>query len=135
MSGTNAHVIVEGYGSPTEDSAAGGQAQSSGPAQPVPVSLPDSVGNLPIPVDGLTERRTRFLPLSGKTDSALQDLAGRYISWLDERATESSQNGSALADMAWMAGGGRSHLDHRAGIVFSDAQSLREGLTKLAEIC
>ena len=131
MSGTNAHVIVEGYGSPAEDSAMGGQAQSSGPAQQVPVSLPDSVGNLPVPADGLTERRTRFLPLSGKTDSALQDLAGRYISWLDERATESSQNGSALADMAWMAGSGRSHLDHRAGIVFDDAESLREGLIRL----
>ena len=133
MSGTNAHVIVEGYGRPAEDSATGVQTQSSGPAQPVPVFLPDSVGNLPIPADGQTERGTRFLPISGKTGSALRDLASQYISWLDHKYAESSPGASTLADMAWTAAVGRSHLDYRAGVVFKDAASMREGLTKIAE--
>ncbi len=35
--------------------------------------------------------------------------------------------------MTWTAGVGRSHFAHRAGVVFSDASSLREGLRALAE--
>ena len=35
--------------------------------------------------------------------------------------------------MAWTAGVGRSHFDHRAGIVFQDIASLRENLQALAE--
>ena len=35
--------------------------------------------------------------------------------------------------MAWTAGVGRSHFDHRAGVVFEDAGALREGLKALAE--
>ena len=40
---------------------------------------------------------------------------------------------SLLADMAWTAGVGRSHLAHRAAVVFRDADSLRDGLRALAE--
>ena len=129
MSGTNAHVIVEGYGSAAEGSAADVQVQSFGSAQPVPVSLPDSVANLPIAADGLIERKTRFLPMSGKSDGALRDLAGQYLSWLDERDIDAP----TLADMARMAGGGRSHFEHRAGVVFDDAESLRDGLAKVVK--
>ena len=38
-----------------------------------------------------------------------------------------------LADMAWTAGVGRSHFDYRAGVVFRDAASLRDGLKTIAE--
>ena len=96
MSGTNAHVIVEGY-----DSA----AHSDEPQ----------------------ERKTRFLPLSGKTDGALRDLAAQYISWLGERNTDIP----SFADIAWSASVGRSHFDRRAGVVFSDAKSLEDGLRML----
>ncbi|MXY46255.1 MAG: SDR family NAD(P)-dependent oxidoreductase, partial [Chloroflexi bacterium] len=129
MSGTNAHLIVEGYGSAVEDWTAGIQAQLFGPVQPVSVSLPDSVGSLPTSADGISERTTRFLPISGKTESVLQELARQYISWLDRQDAETS----TLADLAWTAGVGRSHFDHRSGVVFSDALSLREGLTRLAK--
>ena len=91
ISGTNAHVVLEGY----EDAA---------PALPVGLSAP---------ADELAERKTRFLPLSGKTGGALADLAGQYISWLDERG-----EAPGLDDMAWTAGLGRSHFDRRAGVVF-----------------
>ena len=35
--------------------------------------------------------------------------------------------------LAWTAGVGRSHFPHRAGIVFSNVESLREGLAVVAE--
>ena len=64
-------------------------------------------------------------------------MAGRYLSWLDERADQLSANGDAyghfLSDMAWTAGVGRSHFGHRAGVVFHDVESLRERLRGLAE--
>ena len=128
-SGTNAHVIVEGYGSP--NSTARGFAEGhvpAGSARPVAISLPEPVADSPLAVEGLDARETRLLPLAGKTDGALRDLAGRYLAWLDERADE-----SMLADMAWTAGVGRSHFAHRAGVVFSDVESLREGLGVIAE--
>ena len=59
------------------------------------------------------------------------------MSWLDEPAGDLSSEDAAsaplLADMAWTAGVGRSHFDHRAGVVFHDAGSLRERLSALAE--
>jgi acyl transferase domain-containing protein/NADPH:quinone reductase-like Zn-dependent oxidoreductase/NAD(P)-dependent dehydrogenase (short-subunit alcohol dehydrogenase family) len=81
-------------------------------------------------------RSARLLPLSGKTDQALAELAGRYLDWLDERTDGSSPEdpiaAGLLADMARTAGVGRSHFSHRAGVVFSDASSLRESLEALA---
>ena len=105
ISGTNAHLLVEGYRAPEGDAG------------------PKSLG-------------TRFLPLSGKSDQALKDLADRYLSWLDEQAEEIASDGDAesslLADMVWTASMGRSHFEHRAGVIFTDIASLREGLANLA---
>ena len=134
MSGTNAHMVVEGYGTATEDDGGSAGVQSlRGAARQVPVSLPEPVADLPLAMDGLTERTVRFLPLSGKSKGALRDMAGQYLSWLDEHIAESSPEAPALADMAWTASVGRSHFDHRAAVVFGDTQSLRAGLAKLAE--
>ena len=128
ISGTNAHVVVEGYDSPDEDPLPAGAVR--------PVSLPEPAGDLPLPEEGLRTRGTRLLPLSGKAEGALRELAGHYLSWLDERAGALSAEGAAeamLADMAWTAGVGRSHFDYRAGVVFRDAASLRDGLKTLAD--
>ena len=134
MSGTNAHMVVEGYGIATEDdSASAGVHSFRGAARQIPVSLPEPIANLPLAMDGLTERTVRFLPLSGKSDGALRDMAGQYLSWLDKHIAESSPEAPALADIAWTASVGRSHFDHRAAVVFGDMQSLRARLTKLAE--
>ncbi len=134
MSGANAHMVVEGYGIATEDGSASAGVQSlRGAALQVPVSLPEPVANLPLATDGLTERTVRFLPLSGKSDGALRDMAGQHLSWLDEHIAESSPEAPALAEIAWTASVGRSHFDHRAAVVFEDTQSLHAGLTKLAE--
>ena len=129
VSGTNAHVVVEGY-------EAAEDPLPAGPAQPVTVSMPEPLTDLPLPEPGSGRRRMRLLPLSGKEDGALRELARGYLAWLDERSAELSSEGTGealLADMAWTAGVGRSHFDHRAGVVFGDAASLRSGLERLAE--
>ena len=126
ISGTNAHLVVEEHRDP--DGAGGREPRTAGAAQAVPVSLPPLMGGVPLPAESLDGRRTRLLPLSAKSGVALGELAGRYLSWLDDRRTE-----SGLADMAWTAGIGRSHFDHRAGLAFTDVDSLRAGLAALAE--
>ena len=76
----------------------------------------------------------RFLPLSGKSDAALRDAAGRYLQWLDERdLSEPSTDRASLSDMAWTASVGRSHFTRRVGVVFRDGPSLRDALASLAD--
>ena len=109
ISGANAHLVLEEYESSSTDASA---ASSSGRTQPVD--------------------RTRLLPMSAHSDRALQELAARYLAWLDERAGGLSASdevaAESLADMAWTASVGRSHLEYRATVLFSDVGSLREGL-------
>ena len=135
-SGTNAHVVLEGYGVSGSASAGASSAHwGAGAARPVAISMPESAAEPPR--DGIGLRETRVLPLSGRSDKALRELAGRYLTWLDERAGELEREGAAadplLSDTAWTAGTGRSHFDHRAGVVFRDAASLRDGLLALVE--
>ena len=126
--GTNAHVVVEGSGDPDAAGLDTRRWPTPGPRNPLPASMAD----LPLAEEEFAARQTRFLPLSGKSDAVLRDLAKQYQSWLDELGL-SSENAadSLLADMAWTAGVGRSHFEHRSGIIFRDAVSLRDGLRKL----
>ena len=136
VSGTNAHVVVEGYGSEDAGAADAGAAEENftpaGAARPVEVEPGD-----PAPESASDLRRTRMLPLSGKSHRALVGLAERYLSWLDTRpdgpVAGESAGESSLSDLAWTAAVGRSHFGHRAGVVFRDAQSLRERLSKLCQ--
>ena len=134
ISGTNAHIVVEEPRAP--EGTSGEERAVAGPSRVVPVSLP-AAADLPWPEQGLAPRPARFLPLSGKSPGALRELAARHLSWLDEPpgklSVEGPASGPGLSDMAWTAGVGRSHFDHRAGVVFHDAASLREGLKALAE--
>ncbi len=135
ISGTNTHVVLEEY---RGSNGAGGQAGvAPGPAQPVTVSLPAPIADLPWPTEGMAARRTRFLPLSGKAEGAVRELAQRYLAWLDTQTRDLSPESTALdalwADMTWTAGVGRSHFDYRAGVVFQDVGSLREQLGAVAE--
>ena len=132
-SGTNAHLLVEGYPAP-DTARANSQPWPISAAQPVAVALPRSTADLPVKTEDLSARTTRFLPLSGKSDGALRDLAKQYLSWLDEHGLSSRDAVEPLlADMSWTAGVGRSHFSHRAGVVFHDATSLRDQLNRLAE--
>ena len=131
ITGTNAHLVVEEYPGPDGDPS---RDVIAGSAQAVAVSLPAPMADQEPPEEAVGRRRTRLLPLSGKSENALKELAERYRSWLDERAEElGSACDPALSDMSWTAGVGRSHFDRRAGLVFSDVESLRERLSALAE--
>ena len=137
FSGTNSHVIVEGYGEPGRGRAEDGAMRwPAGAASSVPVSLPDTVADQPPAGEALRPREARILPLSGKSEGALRELAGRYLEWLDERGEDRTPgDGNAtppLADVAWTASVGRSHFAHRAGVVFRDPGSLKDGLRALA---
>ena len=140
LSGTNAHILVEGYAAPTGDDTGPRAAvdAGAGSAAPVRVGAPA--------VDGrMLSRRVRLLPLSGKSAVALTALAGRYLSWLEGhsvapgRSRESADGvGDArptpdLADMVWTASVGRSHFERRAGLVFRDVGELQRELALLAD--
>ena len=131
LSGTNAHVLVEGYDSPSgERAGASAPALPEGGPQPIPIP---PVG----PADGSRghtevspQRTARLLPLSGKSGSAVRELAERYLSWIG--CKEGSASDAALSDLAWTASVGRSHFPHRAGLVFGNVEQLRRSLLAMA---
>ena len=104
ISGTNAHIVMEEYRA--SDGA------SIGSAKPVAVSLPATVGDLPLPEQEVQPRKTRLLPLSGKSNGALRDLGKRYLSWLDEHEEEGE---AILADIGVDSGRGPEPLRSPCG--------------------
>ena len=117
ISGTNAHVILEGYPEPGEE---------------IPARTPAVEAAGPAPLFPVADRRVWLLPLSARTGDALARLASRYVRWLDGHSGESASG--RLADAAWTAGIGRSHLRCRTGLVFSNASELRASLSSLAAV-
>ena len=137
ISGTNAHVVVEGYGPSDGAASANGDAgRPAGAARLVGIAMPEPLTELPPPSGDFDPRTARVLPLSGKSGTALGESAERYLAWLDAHARDLDAAGGAadalLADMAWTAGVGRDHFPHRAGVAFRDVASLREGLRTVA---
>ena len=134
ISGTNAHIVLEEYSASKRTPHQGNRVV--GLVRPVPVCVPASLERMPDSGEDVHPRDTRLLPLSAKSASALRELAGRYLTWLDQHSGELVSRNAAsdflLSDMAWTAGMGRSHFDHRSAVVFSDAGSLREQLEALA---
>ncbi len=121
FSGTNAHVVLEGYGAAE---SGGATKLASGPNRHAVLS------------ETVSLRKRRILPLSGKCSGALRDLAGHYRSWLSaQRETESDPEALAalLADACYTAGVGRSHFGQRAGVTFDTAEELDAKLCALAE--
>ena len=123
FSGTNAHVVIEGY--PRDQASPSGLAGTpvSGPhgkpqdGEGPGFARPDRTG---LPKTQSVERRSRLLPLSARSAPALRELARRYGSWLVDECS--------LADLAWTASVGRSHFAWRAGVVVRDFKKLREQL-------
>ncbi len=122
FSGTNSHVILEGYG------------------PPAPRVVTPAESDAPQP---------RLLVLSGRSESAVSELAERYLAWLDhldddlaapdigpdaprDGVPEGAARLDLLADMAFTAAVGRSHFDHRAAVVFADEAELAGALRDIA---
>jgi len=138
-SGTNAHVVLEGY-RPSRDMAADSTDKGWPAGPPRAISLSKRDGDSEETVTEVPgDRPIRMLPLSGKSGDTLRELAEGYVAWLDEQATGLAATESAadplLSDMAWTASVGRSHFPNRSAVVFRDARSLREGLEAVAESC
>jgi candicidin polyketide synthase FscE len=66
-----------------------------------------------------------LLPLSGRTEAALGELAGRYAVWLEKHTDV------PLADACFTAGVGRNHLEHRAAILATSHTQATEALLAL----
>ncbi len=119
MSGTNAHLLIEGYGEPSQADATASLACGGRPKSPSPrgrgvgVRAPGFGGGL--------------LPLSAKSPDALHDLAARYRDWLDARPD------LRLADITLTAAIGRDHFRHRAALHAGSREELREQLDRLLQ--
>ena len=128
MSGTNAHMVVEGHDDNRSPRAEDGFLRA-GPRLRATAALTDPFAGLETAVGSLSTRPARILPLSAKSGVALRDLARGYLSWLERLP---SADDTPLADMAWSAGTGRSQFNCRAALRFSDAESLSSQLEALA---
>ena len=68
-----------------------------------------------------------MLPLSARSPEALAALAQRYAAWLETHPE------ADITDVAYTAGAGRSHFEHRAALVVDSVAEARELLAGLAE--
>ena len=114
FTGTNAHVLIEE--APTQSATADEY----------------STGDILADVNVGSEAETQdepvgVLSLSARSPQALAELAQRYGEWLNAHPKVD------IADVCLTAGAGRSHFEHRAGLVVDSVQSARELLAELAE--
>ncbi|WBB60935.1 SDR family NAD(P)-dependent oxidoreductase [Streptomyces sp. WMMC500] len=110
MSGTNAHLILEAAPVAAADEAQAGD----GATAPEEASGEASVA-APVPV-----------VVSARSAAALAQSAERLAAYVDEHPDVEV---GALAGRLWS---GRAKMDHRAGIITTDRNELREALTALA---
>lgn len=138
MSGTNAHVIMQGYSNgPSNGNADAGSVFCH--SRGIPVSLNQvgngNDGNLPKDLAHI-ERPVRFIPLSGKTESSVYALAQRYVNVLESTVgsndPDEGELNDWLANLAWTACVGRRQFENRKGLVFRDFDSLMDGLRHTA---
>lgn len=103
MSGTNAHLLIEGGDVACE-------------------ALPTAVlGGAPVAASA-----AQILPLSARNGIALGRLAARWRDWLEMHPD------AVLADLCSTAACGRAHFGHRAGLVATSASELAPQLNRLA---
>ncbi|MFD4477848.1 type I polyketide synthase, partial [Streptomyces sp. NPDC058471] len=104
ISGTNAHVIIEEAPEMAEVAEVAAEENSGGPT-------PGAV--LPVVV-------------SGRTENAMREQAGRWADWLQQHDT------ADLGAVAATAALHRTHFDVRAGVVASTVEEAAEALRALA---
>lgn len=136
LSGTNAHIIVEEYEPADDDPAANGTGAAPVGAKWLVPGGPPELEGAAESEHAFTGRRSRMLPLSGKSESALKELAENYLIWIDEHLAEGENETAGetfLPDMAWTACRGRSHFPCRSALMFENAEELRAGLAAVAD--
>ena len=74
------------------------------------------------PVEGAALRPEQMLLVSGKSEGALAEAAGRYARYLR------GSGAAALSDVCFTAAVGRSHFEHRVAVLGGDAAGLCAGL-------
>jgi len=124
LSGTNAHLIVEEASPPEAAQAVSGRGGAEDDAEqatvePRAAQQPASEARPPI---GWVA-----LPLSAKSDAALQALAAAYSAYLADEQSEGD-----LADIAYTASCRRSHHAHRLAVVGDSRAALAEALSAFA---
>ena len=104
--------------SATPSQTTGDAGQPAGSPQTIDIAMPGPLTKLSSPSGPFDPRTSRVLPISGKSDQALRELAERYLAWLDTHGhdlrAERASADSLLSDMAWTASVGRDHFPHRA---------------------
>lgn len=104
MGGTNVHVILE--------------------------EAPETFNRENLQTGGeLSERPTHILTLSAKTEPVLQELAKRYVTYL--QANPEPQ----LADIGFTANTGRKHFEQRLAIVATSKTQLQQQLATFSPSC
>lgn len=106
IGGTNAHIILEAAPSPATGSEAFSDASDSG--------------------KGVWQ----VLPLTSKSEAALQGLARRYEAYLDKRSLEQT---AELANICYTAAIGRNHFAHRLALVGEYAAEIQSQLRAFAD--
>jgi acyl transferase domain-containing protein/SAM-dependent methyltransferase/acyl carrier protein len=76
----------------------------------------------------LLERPLHVLALSGRTDAALRDLVGQYVT-----ALEGQTEPAAFADVCYTAGAGRRHFEHRLAVTAESVSAARSRLESYLE--
>ena len=138
FSGTNAHVILQGY----EDSDAIpdlSDAMDSITGAPHQVEVNGSARTSPSQKQSDTSSRLKHvLPISAKSLASLKDVAHEYGEWLSKNGDPSpdspSLTNSKLFDFSWTSSVGRSHFNYRKGLVFDGVDSLVESLTEISSL-
>jgi len=105
--GTNAHVVLQEAPEPSAGAA--------------PVVGGDPTGS------AAADRPRHLLLLSGASEAALRDLAGRYATYLGEPSAP------AIADLCFTAATGRSHLAHRLAVHAQTSAELRAALAAFVD--
>ncbi|WP_262985838.1 polyketide synthase [Nostoc sp. 'Peltigera membranacea cyanobiont' 232] len=78
-----------------------------------------------VKIDESIDRPLHILTLSAKTDQALEELAQRYINYLN------ADSNAEIADICFTANTGREHFQHRLAVVGESKKQLLEQLINL----
>ncbi len=114
--GTNAHVILSAPPDTKPDTA-----------QPHAMNNGETNGAVPHSLGPAASHGPQILPLSARSDGALRELAGRYVTML------SAADAGSLPAICRAAGAGRRQYEYRAAVVANDLDEAISSLEKVKQ--